>query len=223
VPPKDTGTGRPRRHRQRTLVDAILSLSMLRSGGALLPGRELPRDLLCWQTVSHSLRNSHVAPGWHLGADPNGPAAALSPARAARPRRGSRVPPAARANRSRPPACAVCTGRTDDGAKQLVGRRRHVLVDTEGLVIALAVHLADSIGRDGPRRHQAGARRSDRRPSRCRACSCSGWMRTLTAAARERGQGLGRAHPRLAGRDGQSRAPLQALVGAYVPSARGAA
>jgi hypothetical protein len=121
----------PRRHRQRTLVNAILSLSMLRSGGALLPGRELPRDLLCWQTVSHSLRNSHVAPGWHLGADPNGPAAALSPAGATRPRRGSRVPPAARANRSRPPAWAACAGRTDDGAKQLVGRRRHVLVDTE--------------------------------------------------------------------------------------------
>jgi len=111
----------------------------------------------CLSLVAQFALGAGLAPG----ADPNGPAAALSPARAARPRRGSRVPPAARANRSRPPAWAACAGRTDDGAKQLVGRRRHVLVDTEGLVIALAVHLADSIGRNGPRWHQASARRLD--------------------------------------------------------------
>lgn len=36
-----------------------------------------------------------------------------------------------------------------DGAKLLVGRKRHVLVDTEGLICALNVHPANSMDRDG--------------------------------------------------------------------------
>jgi transposase len=39
--------------------------------------------------------------------------------------------------------------RGDDGAKTVVGRKRHVLVDTEGLVVALNVHPATSMDRDG--------------------------------------------------------------------------
>jgi putative transposase len=42
--------------------------------------------------------------------------------------------------------------RGDDGAKKLVGRKRHVLVDTEGLVHALDVHPADIMDRDGIKR-----------------------------------------------------------------------
>ncbi len=36
-----------------------------------------------------------------------------------------------------------------DGAKKLVGRKRHILVDTEGLVYAVNVHPANSMDRDG--------------------------------------------------------------------------
>src|SRR5689334_2478223 len=36
-----------------------------------------------------------------------------------------------------------------DGAKKLVGRKRHILVDTEGLLLAGNVHPADIMDRDG--------------------------------------------------------------------------
>jgi putative transposase len=39
-----------------------------------------------------------------------------------------------------------------DGAKRLVGRKRHILVDTNGLVLATRVHGADLPDRDGGRR-----------------------------------------------------------------------
>ena len=39
-----------------------------------------------------------------------------------------------------------------DGAKRLAGRKRHILVDTNGLVLAACVHGADLPDRDGGRR-----------------------------------------------------------------------
>ena len=36
-----------------------------------------------------------------------------------------------------------------DGAKKLVGRKRHILVDTEGLLLAVNVHPANIMDRDG--------------------------------------------------------------------------
>jgi putative transposase len=39
-----------------------------------------------------------------------------------------------------------------DGAKRLAGRKRHILVETGGLVVAARVHAADLHDRDGGRR-----------------------------------------------------------------------
>jgi putative transposase len=39
-----------------------------------------------------------------------------------------------------------------DGAKRLAGRKRHILVDTNGLVLAARVHGANLPDRDGGRR-----------------------------------------------------------------------
>jgi hypothetical protein len=39
--------------------------------------------------------------------------------------------------------------RGDDGAKQIKGRTRHLLVETQGLVLAVNVHPADVMDRDG--------------------------------------------------------------------------
>jgi putative transposase len=39
--------------------------------------------------------------------------------------------------------------RGDDGAQQLKGRKRHLLVDTQGLVRTVNVHPADIMDRDG--------------------------------------------------------------------------
>jgi putative transposase len=36
-----------------------------------------------------------------------------------------------------------------DGAKQIKGRKRHLLVDTQGLVLTVKVHPADVMDRDG--------------------------------------------------------------------------
>ncbi len=42
-----------------------------------------------------------------------------------------------------------------DGAKKLAGRKRHILVDTEGLLVAVNVHPANVMD---PRWHQACSR-----------------------------------------------------------------
>jgi putative transposase len=43
-----------------------------------------------------------------------------------------------------------------DGAKRVAGRKRHILVDTGGLVLAVRVHSADLHDRDGGQRLLAG-------------------------------------------------------------------
>lgn len=55
-----------------------------------------------------------------------------------------------------------------DGAKRLSGRKRHILVDTGGLVLAARVHGADLPDRDGGRRLLEEGR------GLCRGWSCSG-------------------------------------------------
>src|SRR5215216_2043664 len=70
----------------------------------------------------------------------------------------------AREGRARDPSAAVIDSqavktsraggpeRGYDGAKRLAGRKRHILVDTNGLVLAVRVHGADLPDRDGGRR-----------------------------------------------------------------------
>ncbi len=54
-----------------------------------------------------------------------------------------------------------------DGAKRLAGRKRHLLVDTNGLVLTVRVHGADLHDRrDGGRQLLAG---------RTRDLNCPGW------------------------------------------------
>jgi transposase len=43
----------------------------------------------------------------------------------------------------------VSTARGYDGGKQIKGRKRHLLVDTEGFVLKVTVHAADIMDRDG--------------------------------------------------------------------------
>jgi transposase len=42
--------------------------------------------------------------------------------------------------------------RGDDGGKQVNGRKRHLLVDTQGLIMRAVVHPADMADRDGAKR-----------------------------------------------------------------------
>ena len=47
------------------------------------------------------------------------------------------------------PRLMVCEGTGDDRAEQLKGRKRHQLVDAQALVLAVKVHPADVMGREG--------------------------------------------------------------------------
>ena len=133
--------GRPPKWPARHVADAVFYL--LRSGCAW---RMLPREYPPWQTVYYHFRK------WRLDGR----------LRQAHDRLREEVREAQ--GRARDPSGAVIdsqavkgTGvggpeRGYDGAKRLSGRKRHLLVDTGGLVLGAHVHAASLHDRDGGQR-----------------------------------------------------------------------
>jgi transposase len=135
--PAPKSGGRPRRHAVREILNAIFYV--LRSGCVW---RLLPHDLPPWKTVYHYFRLWRVQGLWpalhnalytvmrrQAGRDPN-PSAAIIDSQSVK-------------------TTLVGGPRGYDGGKKVNGRKRHLLVDTQGLIIRAIVHPADIADRDG--------------------------------------------------------------------------
>jgi putative transposase len=133
--------GRPPKWPARRVTDAVFYL--LRSGCAW---RMLPKEYPPWQTVYYHFRRWRLDGRLRRAHDRLREAVRESQGRDRNPSASVIDSQAVKTSRAGGPE------RGYDGAKRLSGRKRHILVDTNGLVLAARVHGADLPDRDGGRR-----------------------------------------------------------------------
>jgi putative transposase len=135
--------GRPRRlHSPRQILDAVF-FYVLKSG---CQWRMLPRDFPAWKTVFHYFRR------WRIDGILEGMNRVLR--RRLRRELGRDPEPSAGIVDSQSAKTTGVGGeqRGFDGGKKVRGRKRHVLVDTEGLLVEARVHSAKVPDQDGIKR-----------------------------------------------------------------------
>ena len=172
--PKPGKQGRPREHTYRELLNALFYL--VRTS---CQWRNLPRDFAPWGTVYHYLRAWKKNSLWET--------LHTLLRQAVRRAEGRKAQPSAGIVDSQSVKSSECSAeRGDDAGKKITGRKRHLLVDTIGLVLLVMVLPANIQDRDGAR--QLLEKHFGRRPRRRvkHLWADGGYAGTLVAWALER-------------------------------------
>jgi putative transposase len=131
--------GRPRTHALRTIVNAVFYV--LRGG---IAWRSLPHEYPPWQTVYYHFRCWRIANLWET--------VNTTLREQVRVQQGRHVTPSAAIIDSQTVrTCEQGGTRGFDGGKRINGRKRHILVDTNGLLLIVKVHAANILDRVGGR------------------------------------------------------------------------